>query len=75
MVAAYSSMRFLGGLFGLVGALFGKAFTPTLTGWFSSYSAWVFPALVAGLLAAMTLAGLPFPAVLRRLRHRIRAEA
>lgn len=59
MVAVYSSMRFWAGYLG----------------WFSSYSAWVFPALVAGLLAAMTLAGLPFPAVLRRSRHRIRAEA
>jgi len=65
----------LGGLFALVGALFGKAFNPTLMGWFSSYPAWVFPALVVGLLAAMTLAGLLLPPVLRRLRSRKRADA
>jgi len=66
---------FLGGLFGLAGALFGKAFNSTLKGWFSSYPAWVFPALVAGVLAVVTLAYLLLPPVLRRLRSRIRAEA
>jgi hypothetical protein len=65
----------LGGFGGAFGALLAKAFFPTLAAPFNSEPIWVFPAAMAGLLAAITLALLLLPMVLKLLRGRSRTDA